>query len=77
MCFYNERKTKQCKVKPNHTFKEIKLCEDAIERGSVECPEETWTNMSAAMTTTTSIACALCNGVKYKIQEPEQKAGAA
>ena len=71
MCYFNKRKTKNCNANPKHTFKEVKLCEAARARGNDPCPEDEWANMENVMKTTTSITCAICNGLLYIIAEPE------
>jgi hypothetical protein len=73
MCYFNERKTKNCTANPKHTFKEIKLCEERRQAGdNIPCPQDQWINMDNVMKTTTSITCATCNGLVYVTSaEPE------
>ena len=76
MCAYNDRKTKNCTANPKHTFKEVKLCNAARTRGNIACAEDTWQNLEGVMKMTTSISCAICNGLIYTIAQPEQAAPA-
>jgi hypothetical protein len=78
MCYFNERKTKNCNTDPKHTFKEVKLCQAARDAGNnIPCPQDTWVDMENVMKTTKSIMCATCNGLVYIIVEPEQASVAA
>lgn len=74
MCYFNDRKTKRCTANPKHTFREILLCDGAKNRGNVACPEDTWEDLHCVMKTTATLDCAICNGLRYVIQqaEPEQ-----